>query len=107
LVDAYAENIARQKIRGELHALEGAVKRFGKGLRKSGFSYAGNVFDEQVAAREQGDQRKLYGFFLAVNGARNGALELRNDLRGSGRHWLKTPDNPVTKERLRCDSLCK
>jgi hypothetical protein len=24
-------------------------------------------------------------------------------LRGGGRHWLKTPDNPVTKVRLRCD----
>jgi len=72
-------------------------------LGKRGFTYAGNIFDEQMAAREKRDERELNGFFFAVDGARDGALQLRHDLRGSGRHWLKTPDNPVTKERLRCD----
>jgi hypothetical protein len=79
------------------------VERFGKRLRKSGFAYTRNIFDEQMAAREKRDERELNGFFFAVNGARNGALQLRNDLRGGGRHWLKTPEYPVTKERLRCD----
>jgi hypothetical protein len=56
-----------------------------------------------MAAREKRDERELNGFFFAVDGARNGALQLRNDLRRGGRHWLKTPGNPVTKVRLRCD----
>jgi len=72
-------------------------------LRQGGFAHAGHVFDEQVAAREKGDQRKLDGFFLAINGFGDGALQLRDDLRGGGRHQLKTLYNPVTKVRLRCD----
>ena len=107
LVHADAEHIARQKVRSKLHALKSAMKRFRERLRKGGFAYSGNVFNQQVPTGEQRDQRKLNGFFFAVNGAGDGALKLRNDLRGSGRHRLKTPDNPVTKERLRCDPLCK
>jgi len=49
-------------------------------LRESGLADSGNVFDQQVAARKQGDERELDGVFFAVDGARNGALELRDDL---------------------------
>src|SRR5437764_11253468 len=53
-----------------------------------------------MAPRKKRDERELNGFFFAVNGARDGALQLRDELRGSCRHWLKTPDNPVTKDLL-------
>jgi hypothetical protein len=86
LVDADTQNVAGQKIGSKLHALETAVERFGERLSESGFAYTWNVFDEQMAAREKRDERELNGFFFAVDGARNGALQLRNDLRGGGRH---------------------
>src|SRR5258708_10427510 len=74
IVDADAEDIAGQQVRCELDALEAAVEGFCERLRESGLANAGNVFDEQVAAREQGDQRELNSIFLAIDGARNGAL---------------------------------
>jgi hypothetical protein len=38
----------------------------------------------------------LNRLFLAVDSASDGALELRNDLRGNRRHLLKTRALPVT-----------
>jgi hypothetical protein len=96
IVDTYAENIAGQQIGSELDALKRAMKRFRKGLGEGGLAHAGNVFDEQVAARQQGDQRKLNGVFLTVDRARDGALQLRNDLRCGRWHWLKTRVLPDT-----------
>ncbi len=55
LIDADAEHVAGKKIGSELHALKSAVERFCEGLRQRGFAYAGDVFDEQVAAREKSD----------------------------------------------------
>ena len=98
IVDTDAEHVARKKIRSELDALESALERFCKRLGEGRLSNAWNVFDEQVAAREKRDQGKLNRFFLAVNGAGDGVLQLRNDLRGGGRHWLKTRALPVTNE---------
>ncbi len=57
------------------------MEGFCEGLRERGLADAGNVFDEQVAAREQGDECELDGLFLAVNDAGDGALQLRNGLR--------------------------
>src|SRR2546429_169148 len=95
IVDADAENIAGEQVRRELDALKAAVKGFCERLRESRFADAGNVFDEQMAAREQGDQRGLDGVFLAVDGARDGALELRDDLGGSGGGWGENCGLPV------------
>ncbi len=76
IVDADAENVAGKQIRSELDALEGTMKRFGEGLRQRRLADAGYVFDEQMPAGEQRDERELDGFFLAVDGARDGALQL-------------------------------
>src|SRR5882762_9594869 len=86
IVDADAENIAGEQVRRELDALKTAVKGFCERLCESGLADAGNVFDEQMTAR---DQRQLDGVFLAVDGARDGALELRDDLGGSGGHLVE------------------
>src|SRR5216684_2088322 len=96
IVDADAENIAGEQVRRELDALKAAMKGFRERLCESSFADAGNVFDEQVAAREQRDEGELDGVFLAVDGARDGALKLRDDLRGGSRHVLKTRVLPVT-----------
>ena len=51
------EHVAGQQIRSELDALKGAVKRLRQRLRQRGFADAGHVFDQQVAARQQRNQR--------------------------------------------------
>jgi hypothetical protein len=86
IVNADAEDVAGQQIGSELDALERAMKRFRQRLRERSLAHTGNIFDEQMAAGQQGDQRELDRFFLAENGASNGALELRNHLRSGGRH---------------------
>src|SRR5216684_942334 len=96
IVDADAEDVAGEQVRRELDALKAAMEGFGERLRESGFADAGDVFDEQVTAREQGDKRELDGVFLAVNGLRDGALQLRDDLGGGSRHGLKTRVLPDT-----------
>ncbi len=43
------------------------MKTFCQRLGERGLADAGNVFDQQVAAREQRDQRELNRFFLAID----------------------------------------
>jgi len=54
IVDADAEHIAGQQVGSELDALESAMERFCERLGQGGFSGAGNVFDQEVAACQQG-----------------------------------------------------
>jgi len=96
IVDADAEDVGGEQVGSELDALKGTVKRLGQGLRQGRFAGAGHIFDEQVTAREKGDEGELDDLFLAENGARDGAVQLRDHLRGCGRHWLKTQSLPVT-----------
>src|SRR6266851_604173 len=94
IVDADAEHVAGEQVGSELDTLKSAMKGFCERLRESGLADTGNVFNEQVAASEQGDQRKLNGFFFAIDGARNGALKLRDDLRGGSGHVLTASRSP-------------
>ena len=52
--DADADDVAGQHVRGELDALKRTVERMRQRLRQRGLADAGHVFDEQVAARQQG-----------------------------------------------------
>ncbi len=99
IVDADAENVGGKQVGGELDALKTAVKRFGQGLGKGGFAGAGNVFDEEMATGKKGDERELDHVFLAINGAGDGALKLRDDVRSGDLHRLKTQSLPVTNRR--------
>ena len=54
-------------------------------LRQRGLADAGNVFDQQVAAREQRGQRQLDDVFLALHDARDRALKLGEA--GCWRRW--------------------
>jgi len=96
IVNADAKNVARKQIRSELDALEGAMKRFGESLSQGGLADARNIFDEQMAAGEQRDERELDGFFLAVDRACDGAPKLRDDLSSGSLHVLKTRALPAT-----------
>src|SRR5579862_3039946 len=98
IVNAYAENVARQQVRSELDALECTVKRFRESLGQSGLANTRNVFNQQMAARKESDQRKLNSFFLAVNRASDRELQLRDDLRSGRGHRLKTWVLPATNK---------
>ncbi len=72
------------------------MKRLGQGLSERCFTNSRHIFDQQMAARQQGDQRQLNNVFLAVDSAGNGTLQLRDHVRCGGRHRLKTLSLPVT-----------
>ena len=55
-VDRDAQHVGRQHVAGELDAVKAAIERPRQGLGERGLADAGNVFDQQVAAREHGDQ---------------------------------------------------
>src|SRR5882724_148387 len=59
-----------------------------------------------MSACKKGDQRVLNDFFFAINGAGDGSLQFRDDMRGCGRHWLKTRALPVTTRCLLCETSC-
>ncbi len=71
---AGSHHVGRQQVRGELDALERAVKRIGNGLREGGFAYAGHIFNQQMAFGQQGDQSEANHFVLAANHAGYGSL---------------------------------
>ena len=69
IVDAHADDVARQQVRSELNSLKRAVEGAREGLRQCGFAHAGNVFDQEVAAREQRGERELNYVFFAFDDA--------------------------------------
>ena len=67
VVDGDAQDVAGQHVAGELQAVETARDRARQRLRQGGLADAGHVFDEQMAARQQADQRKPDHFGFAAN----------------------------------------
>jgi len=82
VVDADADHIAGQQVGCELDTLKGAVERTRESLRQSCFAYTGNVFNQQVAAREQSGERELNYVFFALYDARNRAQEFGESFTG-------------------------
>ena len=64
VVDGDAEHVAGQHVAGELQAVEAAGDGARQGLRQRGLADAGHVLDQQVAARQQADQREPHHFRL-------------------------------------------
>ncbi|MNT02497.1 hypothetical protein D3C72_1369980 [compost metagenome] len=56
VVDRYAEYVGRQQVGGELHAQEAQPQAAGQGMGQCGLAETGQVFDQQMAAREQGHE---------------------------------------------------
>ena len=69
LVDGDAEDVGRQHVARELDALELQSERARQHVRERGLADAGNVLDQQVAAREQAGERHADLPFLAENDA--------------------------------------
>src|SRR5262249_26362266 len=57
--DFKPDDVRRQQVRGELDALERAVKAPCDCLRECGLAYAGDILDQQMAPGQQGDQGEL------------------------------------------------
>ena len=96
VVDGDAEHVARQHVAGELEPVEIAVDGAGQRLRERGFADAGDVFDEQVAAREQADHRRAHDVRLAADHVAEGGFQAREPFgdgvrRHYGRGRLRIP----------------
>ena len=65
LVDRHADDVGGQHVAGELDALEMQAERAREHVRERGLADAGQVLDQQVAAREQAGQRQPHLRFLA------------------------------------------
>jgi hypothetical protein len=69
LVDRHADDVGGQHVARELDALELQAQRAGEHVRERGLANAGQVFDQQVAAREQAGEREAHLSFLAEDDA--------------------------------------
>ena len=65
VVDGEAAHVGGHDVGGELDALVAAVHRFGQSGDQAGLAHAGDVLDEDVAPRRQGQHRQLHDLPLA------------------------------------------
>ncbi len=72
-----ADDVGRQQVAGELDALIGQAERFGHRMRQRGLADAGDVLDQQMAARQQARDAQSHLMLLA----QDHPIELR---RGGG-----------------------
>lgn len=61
----HSDDIGRQQIRGELHALELEAERRGERVRQGGLAEPRQVLDQQVPARQQRDECEPHLLALA------------------------------------------
>ena len=64
-----ADDVGRQQVAGELDALEVQPERARQHVRERGLADAGQILDQQVAAREQAGEREADLLFLAEDDA--------------------------------------
>src|SRR5262245_36403375 len=65
--DRDTDDVRGEKIAGELNSLEAAIKRPRDGMGEGSFPDSGNVFYQEVSAREQGHDRQLDNLGFAAN----------------------------------------
>ena len=105
VVDADAEDVAREQVAGELHAAQLAADGLGDGARERRLADAGHVLDEQVAAGEERDERELDGVLLAFERTLHGLTqrlergELRRDAGRSGHGAEGSTEGLAGRER--------
>ncbi len=100
--DADADHVAGQQVRSKLNALERAAERTRESLRERGLADARNVFNQQMAAREQRGERELDDVFLALHDARDRAQKLGEARAGVRRGCLQFAWPSATKIGCRC-----
>ena len=59
LVYAHPDNVRRQQVAGELHALEVEREGGGQRMRQRGLAHPGHVFEQQVTAGDQAGEGEL------------------------------------------------
>ncbi len=64
VVDPRAHQVGGHQVGGELDALELAADGLGQGFDRHGFGQAGHAFDQDMAARQQGDDQALQQVIL-------------------------------------------
>ena len=67
IVHGNAKHVGRQQVARELNAMEVAVERSRQRMPECGLADTRNVFDQQVALREQRHDRQLDRFLLAFD----------------------------------------
>src|SRR5262249_478129 len=66
-----AQNISRQQVAGKLNPLKSGADRSGQSLRQCRLTNSGNVFDQQMTAREQARHCEFHRLDLANNNLTN------------------------------------
>ena len=91
-VDAGADEVGRDEVRGELDALERRLEDVGEGLDRERLGEAGDALEQEVAAREERDEDPLEHLVLAdddpadlVEDGLAGQSPVANDFRSWGR----------------------
>ncbi len=84
-INRNSQHVRRQHVAGELHPLKAAIERPREGLGQSGFADAGNAFDQQMSARQQGNQGQADDFILAANDLAQSFFQLGRASGGGGR----------------------
>ncbi len=70
--DRHAEDVGRQQVAGELHALPGEAQHLRQRMGEGGLADAGHVLDQQVAARQQAGEGEPQRAGLAEDDAVEG-----------------------------------
>ena len=83
--DRDAEDVRRQHVAGELDALEVEAEQSGQHVRQRGLADAGQILDQQVAARQQAGQRQPQLAFLAEDDAAGGGHDVVHRTADRGR----------------------
>ncbi len=114
IVDADAKDIAGQEVARELHSAELAAEGFGQGAREGSLADAGDVLDEQVPARQEGDEGELHRIVLALEGSLDGLAQrlerglLLGDAGGGSRHGARVARRCAARVAVRfvAETLC-
>ena len=95
--DGIAENVGRQQIAGKLDTMKSQRERARQCLRKRGLAYAWDIFNQQVAAREQTRDGELHRLVLSYNHLANLLYERVNIVRHAR---IICRDNGLRKHRF-------
>ena len=78
-IDAAARDIAGQQVGRELNAAEFACQAAGDGLAHQRFAHAGNIFQEDMFARQEGHGRQPDDLVLAQHHAADVLAQLADE----------------------------
>ena len=95
-----ADDVGGQQVARELHALPGEAEHVRQRMRERRLADAGDVFDQEVAARDEAREREPHGVWLAEEDAVEGGQDVRD---AHGGNYISPPGiamSPSTVTRL-------